>query len=294
MTTLQSHILDTKNSLQDKTTLVAALKKELETTPKTMPGLALGAPAAAGGAPTTLAGAQQKLQMLRLQYTDQYPGVIAAQQEVEALKASPTHGGAAERSMPNPAYENLKLRIIDLEADVSSLERQLTTLQDQQTKFDALQHERPNLVAEYQSLDRGYAVLRKNYDDLLARLQSANISEAAHTQADQVQIRIIDPPEIPRIPTAPNRLLLVSVVLVVGLAAGLAVPMLLSQLDRSFWVVEDLRSLGLPVLGGISMLTAISWRRRFVAVTSFAIAVIVLIGLYGGLMIRLLRAAAVV
>jgi len=292
LTTLQQHILDTRNSLQDKTALVAALKKELETTPKTMPGLAaIGGGAA--GTPTTLAGAEQKLEMLRLQYTDKFPGVIAAEQEVEALKASPTHG-AAERSTPNPGYESLKLRIIDLEADIGSLQRQLTALQDDQTKFEALQRARPNLVAEYQNLDRGYAVLRKNYDDLLARLQAANISEAADTQADQVQIRIIDPPEIPRIPTSPNRTLLVSAVLVVGLVAGLAVPMLLSQLDRSFWVVEDLRSLGLPVLGGISMLTSISWRRRLVAVTGFAIAVIVLIGLYGGLMIRLLRGSAVV
>src|SRR5271163_3316420 len=134
LTTLQQHILDTKNSLQDKTTLVAALKKELESTPQTMPGLAAiggGGP----GAPTTLAGAEQRLEMLRLQYTDQFPGVIAAQQQVEALKASPTHG-AAERSMPNPAYTSLKLRIIDLEADVGSLQRQLTSLEDQQTKFD--------------------------------------------------------------------------------------------------------------------------------------------------------------
>lgn len=85
-----------------------------------------------------------------------------------------------------------------------------------------------------------------------------------------------------------------SAVLGVGVIAGVAVPMLLSQLDRSFWVVEDLRSLGLPVLGGISMLTSISWRRRLLAVTSFAIAVIVLVGLYGGLMLRLLHSSTVV
>jgi polysaccharide chain length determinant protein (PEP-CTERM system associated) len=290
LATLQQHVLDTQNTLQDKIALVAALKKELDGTPPMLPGLAIGGP----GAPTTLAGAEERLQMLRLQYTDQYPGVIAAQRQVDALKASPHGGGAADRSTPNPAYESLRLRIIDLDAEISSLQRQLTALQDQQTKFEQLQRERPNLVAEYQNLDRGYAVLRKNYDELLGRLQSANIGEAADTQADQVQIRIIDPPDIPRIPYAPNRVLLVSVVLAVGLIAGLVVPVLLAQLDRSFWVVEDLRSLGLPVLGGISMLAAIPWRRRIMTVTSFAIALIVLLGLYGGLMIRLLHGSAVV
>ncbi len=293
LTAFQSKILDVQNSLQDKTALAAALQKELDGTPPTLPETA----AIGGvGAPTTLAGAEERLAMLRLRYTDQFPGVIMAQQEVDAFKAAASHGGAgaAGRAPPNPAYEGLKLKVIDINAEIASLKRQLSELQDQQTKFEKLQRERPNLVAEYQNLDRGYAVLRKNYDELLARLQSANIGEAADTQADQVQIRIIDPPEIPRIPYAPNRLLLVSAVLAVGLIAGLAIPMLLSQLDRSFWVVEDLRSLGLPVLGGISMLASISWRRRLMAVTSFAIAVIVLIGLYGGLMIRLLRASAAV
>ena len=103
----------------------------------------------------------------------------------------------------------------------------------------------------------------------------------------------MDPPVIPRIPSGPNRLLLISIVLVAGIAAGVAVPMLLAQLDRSFWVVEDLRSLGLPVLGGISLLSSIPWRRRLLAVTSFGIAVVVLISLYGGLVLRLLRATAV-
>jgi polysaccharide chain length determinant protein (PEP-CTERM system associated) len=286
---LQQHILDTQNSLQDKAALVAALKKELDSTPPTLPEVAGGGP----GAPTTLAEAEARLQMLRLQYTDQFPGVIAAEQQVAALKASPTHGAAAH-SMPNPGYESLKLRIIDLSAEIAGLQRQLIALQNDQTRFNELQRERPALIAEYENLDRSSGVLRKDYDELMARLQSADIGEAADTQADQVQIRIIDPPDVPRIPYAPNRLMLVSAVLAVGLLAGLAVPILLAQVDRSFWVVEDLRSLGLPVLGGISMLASISWRRRFMAATSFAIALIVLIGLYGGLMIRLLRASAAV
>ncbi len=296
LTVLQGHIDDTQNQLTDKTTLVAALVKELKETPQSLPDAAGagGEGGAAAAGPTTLAGAEQKLALLRMRYTDQFPGVINAQRDVDAFKAMPGHGHGGARSVPNPGYETLKLRIIDIEADIASLKRQLDALQGEKTKFEKLQAEQPNLVAQYQDLDRGYAILRKNYDDLLARLQSADIGEAADTQADQVQIRIIDPPEIPRIPVAPNRLLLVSAVLAAGLIAGVTVPLLLSQLDRSFWVVEDLRSLGLPVLGGISMLTGISWRRRFISVTGFAVALIVLIGLYGGLIVRLLRATATV
>jgi capsular polysaccharide biosynthesis protein len=219
--------------------------------------------------------------------------VIATQQLIEALKATPTHGAAGQRTTPNPAYETLRLKLIDTIAEADSLKKQEASLQDYRAKLEEVQRSRPTLIAEYQNISRGYAVLRKNYDDLLARLQSANISEAADTQADKVQIRIVDPPVIPRVPSAPNRLIMLSIVLAIGVAAGIAAPVLLSQIDRSFWVVEDLRGLGLPVLGGISLLTTVPFHRRLMAVTSFGIAVVVLISLYGGLMFRILRATVI-
>ena len=269
--------------------LAAAYKKQLEGMQPTLQAAERGGP----GAPTTVAQAEEKLRVLRLKYTDAFPDVIAAQQLVAALKASPTHGAAGGRAAPNPAYEELQLKLIEIVADANALKTQLASMQTDRARLQELQKDKPTLIAQYQNITRGYTVLRKNYDDLLARLQSANIGEAADTQADKVQIRVVDPPVIPRIPSGPNRLLLSSIVLVVGLAAGVAVPMLLAQLDRSFWVVEDLRSLGLPVLGGISLLSSIPWRRRLLAVTSFGIAVVVLISLYGGLLFHFLRATAV-
>jgi polysaccharide chain length determinant protein (PEP-CTERM system associated) len=289
--TLQNHITQLEGTLQTKLSLAAAFKKELETT---KPTIEEGAAEHGGsGTPTTLAQAEAKLRLLRLTYTDQYPEVITTQQLVNELKASATHGGGG-RNAPNPAYETLKLKLIDVTSEAESLKRQLAALQENQKRLQELEHDRPALIAEYQNINRGYSVLRKNYDDLLARLQSANIGEAADTQADKVQIRIVDPPIVPTIPSAPNRILFISLVLVAGLAAGASAPILLSQLDRSFWVVEDLRSLGLPVLGGISLLTGVPLYRRLLAVTSFGIAVVVLISLYGGLMFRILRASAAI
>jgi len=291
---LQTHLNQVDAALENKSIIAAAFKKELETMQPTITESAAGG-GAGGHEPMTLSQAQDKLRLLRLKYTDEFPDVVSTQQLIASLKASPTHGAAAgQRTMPNPAYEAMRLKLIDVTADAESLKKQQAALQEYRTKLEELQRNRPALIAEYQNISRGYAVLRKNYDDLLARLQSANIGEAADTQADKVQIRVIDPPVVPRVPSAPNRLVMLSIVLVVGVAAGIAAPVLLSQIDRSFWVVEDLRSLGLPVLGGISLLTAIPLHRRLMAVTSFGIAVVVLISLYGGLMFRILRATAVV
>jgi hypothetical protein len=143
-------------------------------------------------------------------------------------------------------------------------------------------------------MDRDYGVLRKNYDDLLGRLQSANIAQAADTQADKVKLQIIDPPEIPRLPVAPNRTLLITGVLFAGIGAGLAITILLGQLDRSFSTTDELRSLGLPVLGGISVLGLIPLRQRMLAVMRFGAAVAVLVCIYGGLLVHILRSSALI
>ena len=86
-------------------------------------------------------------------------------------------------------------------------------------RLEKVQHEQPGLIAEYQNMDRDYSVLRRNYEELLSRLQSANIAQAADTQADKVKLQIIDPPQVPRLPVAPSRLLLITGVLLGGLGS---------------------------------------------------------------------------
>ena len=143
-------------------------------------------------------------------------------------------------------------------------------------------------------MDRDYGVLRKNYEELLSRLQAANLAQAADTQADKVKLQIVDPPETPRLPIAPNRLLLVSGVLIAGIGGGIAFTILLSQLDRSFATVDQLRNLGLPVLGGISILGQPPLLQRLLIGARFSAAVVALVGVYGGLMLHILRAAALI
>ena len=159
-------------------------------------------------------------------------------------------------------------------------------------RLEKFQREQPGLLAEFQNMDRDYGVLRTNYEALLGRLQSANIAQAADTQADKVKLQIVDPPEIPRIAVAPNRVLLLSAVLVAGMAAGAVIVLLLSQMDRSFSTVDDLRNLGLPVLGGISIIRTRSIFRRLMVFMRFATAVGVLVMIYGGLVLHVLRSSA--
>jgi uncharacterized protein involved in exopolysaccharide biosynthesis len=262
-------------------------------------------------AKTRVQEAEEQLKMLLLRDTPQHPDVIAQKKLIEVLRASPdgtapageaggkgangaTGSRNGDRSVPNPVYEQLKVKLVDADSNVSSLQRQRGGVADLLQRLDKVQREQPGLLAEYQNMDRDYGVLRRNYEELLSRLQSANIAQAADTQADKVKLQIVDPPEVPRLPAAPNRLLLVSGVLLAGLGCGAAIPILLGQLDRSYATVDDLRNLGLPVVGGISVLGRPPAFQRVMVGLRFSAAILALMVIYGGLMVHILRGAALI
>lgn len=301
LNTLRGDVHKLNAALQDRTLEAKTLQSELSGTKQMLVAEEFG-----GAAPQTPVGQlEQKLRMMKLQYTDDYPGVIALKQQIAALKGEvePTGGkanapgnkvAAGTRSVPNPVYDEVKVRLVLVQGQISAIKRQLGTSKANIVQLEQLQHQEPNLVTEYDSMNRDYSVLRHDYDMLVDRLQSANIAEAADTQANKVQIQVIDPPVLPRLPVAPNRLLLVTGVLIVGLGAAVALPVLLAQLDRSFCMVDDLRILGLPVLGGISLLGTRRLHQRVRVVLPVGFALVVLVVAYGGLVLRIVRTSSVI
>lgn len=291
-------VTKSEGALRDAQDRVAQLQARLKGMSPTLPGQEI--PGMAGGGGGALAQAETKLGELRTLYTDDYPGVIEQRKLIEQLRRTPGAAGGGGRgatrggAVPNSLYDQLTVKLLDEQANVHSLTNQLKGAQSTLARIEKIQHDQPALLAEYENLNRDYGVLQKNYDELLTRLQSARIAQAANTQADKVHLRVIDPPEIPLIPLFPDRVLLMTAVLVVGIGAGIAAAVVLAQFDRSFATIDDLRRLGLPVLGGLSAMGKAPLRRRAFAAGQFAVAIVLLIGLYGGLLVRVLRASGTV
>ncbi|MGD0432191.1 MAG: XrtA system polysaccharide chain length determinant [Acetobacteraceae bacterium] len=301
----RTQVTQLSGKLQDAVIERDALRQGVENTPPML--VAEDGVSGLGGAVTRTKSqeAEDALRTLLLKDTEQHPDVIAQRKLIESLRSQGGSGKAngddqtggattPKRSVPNPVYDQLKVKLIESDTQVASLTRQRDEATRTQDRLEKISREQPGLFAEYQNMDRDYSVLRKNYEELLGRLQSANIAQAADTQADKVKLQVIDPPEVAKIPAAPNRLLLVTGVLFGGLAIGLGTTVLLGQLDRSFASVDDLRALGLPVLGGISVLGMTPFRQRLMAGLRFSAALAVLIGVYGMLMGRIMLSAALI
>ena len=112
----------------------------------------------------------------------------------------------------------------------------------------------PQIEAEAAQLNRDYGVIKKSYEDLVSRRQSAVMSGELDVASGVADFKLIDPPRVSPKPVAPNRLLLLPAALGAALAAGLVIAFLGSQLRPVFTDANELRlKTGLPLLGVISI-----------------------------------------
>ena len=155
----------------------------------------------------------------------------------------------------NGAAQQLQLALAEAEGRVASLRARVGEYEARLEQLQASAKRIPEIEAEMAQLNRDYAVHKSNYERLLERRESANIGADMSAQAGIADFRVIDPPTLPNKPSAPNRLLLLPLAGLVGLAAGFALTFLISQLRPAFSDPRTLREVtGLPVLGTVSML----------------------------------------
>ena len=290
-----------EGQLTDTLAKQGRLQEELATTPQmvvTETDAAVAAAATGGGA---LAAAEDALQQMLVSDTDANPEVIRQRRLVARLRASSRNGGAAaagvparSRSAPNEIYAQLKVELVNTDGEIASLRRQVADATRERDRLEQIARSVPGLQAQYVNLDRDYDVVRKNYDQLIARREEMRLASAADSNAGKVKLQIVDPPQLPRNPVGPKRVLLLTGVLLVGLAGGVGLAAAMVQLDRAFYSLEELRGLGLPIAGSVSLAVAAAGvgGRKLAGAAAAAIAVLLLCGVYGGLLLRVLHAGA--
>ena len=235
---------------------LAAIQGQMAATPPTVPGVG-GSAAAAGPARARLAAIQGQLADARARgYTENHPDVVALRSQMAAAQAAarsePLVGGSAAGSTPNPAYASLQSMVTDRQATVASLRIRKSQLQGDLDQLTTKLAADPGVAAEQGQIDRDYQVLKDQYDQLLTQREQIARQGQAQTATDNVKFNVIDPPTAPRAPVAPNRMLLLTGVLIVGLGAGVGAAFGLGQLRGTFAIGTKLeKATGMPVIGSI-------------------------------------------
>lgn len=185
-------------------------------------------------------------------WTNDHPDMQALRRQLEAARAA-ERAGVRTVGTPNPMYVTLRSMQAEKQAAVAALSARKAQLQSEMAQYQARQIAEPELAAEQARLTRDYDVLKTAYDKLLADREEVKLRGSLQSDTDAIQFRVIEPPSAPSVPIAPNRPLLLFVILIFGLGAGAGVTFGMSQLKPSYATAARLeRASGLQVIGSIS------------------------------------------
>lgn len=237
---------------------------------------------------------EDQLDTLTLRYTEQHPDVV----ETKALLANLEEARQEEikqffseqgddTGQPVGEYNSqLSLEVSRLQSNIASLEVKEDDLEkkiaDVESKIDLV----PQIEAEQASLNRDYGITKKRYEELLSRRESSDLSRRADVSAEEFQFRIIEPPMVPNSPSGPQRLMLYTLVLLVGFGVGIGIAFLLNQVAPILVRARQLKDLtDYPIWGTVTHLEVERISKvnkgRIMAFTLSSLAIVVL---YGALM----------
>ena len=171
-------------------------------------------PGAQGGAHGALAQAQADLASMKARgLTDSHPDVLAAKAQIASLQRQAAAEGRSAGT-PNPAYASLQSIKADREASLVSLQSRKASLQQEIGQLTGQQYSEPAVAAEAARINRDYDVLKDQYDKLLRDREQLRLRGQVESEHNSVKFDVIDPPSTPRGPSAPDRPLLLMLVLV--------------------------------------------------------------------------------
>lgn len=201
---------------------------------------------------------QALLDKLLLSYTNQYPDVVSAKRTIKQLQARRAElekhpGGDATTHAAGSNYGGGKAV---LARQIALQKRQIADLQ---AKVDKAADTQVTLM----QLTRNYQTTKKQYDDLVSRLNTAQLSQDATQSGNNLKFRIINPPFVPLVPSSPKRGMLLAVVFLFALGAGGCFAYFLHKIKPVFLSLKSLREFGqYPVIGTFSMIVSGSHRDR--------------------------------
>jgi polysaccharide chain length determinant protein (PEP-CTERM system associated) len=194
---------------------------------------------------TRLSALQRRLDELRVQYMDSYPEIIQIKADMDTIRTQLKTRGATYQPLDPQEIEKIESEIAALKASEASLRRYIATNQ-------GLLRSLPSAKAQLERLEAEKVNQKNIYDQLYARHGQSEVSKQMEVQDKSTTFRVVDPAILPQKPIRPNRLMIMFLGIVGGLAGSFGVLYLMDQMDDTVRDVDFLKGLGVPLLAVIS------------------------------------------
>jgi polysaccharide biosynthesis transport protein len=208
---------------------------------------------------------ETELWNLKRQFTDTYPDVIAATEQLKNLNARLAAMPESAANSVDSYDTNSQIRLGLIDKELQRHRQQHAALQQQiqsyQWKVDSV----PVLETQLSALTRDYETSRQNYQSLLDKTFSAGMSEQLERTQQGKRFTVLDAAKTPEKPVWPDRMLFMAGALALALVlpAGLTIGVyLLKGSIKSEVELKEMLPVRIQILGTIPPIVSQADLRR--------------------------------
>lgn len=244
---------------------------------------------------------QTNIESLRDRYTDDYPGLQSAKDQlavltrerdkannekpVESPAPADDTGMTREKMDAQAVIQQLQTALNNNSLEAKQIQTQTAQVNTALKAYEGRVEEVPPGQREYAELLRDESAAKERYTELQVKLEKAAVSMDLEQRKAGQTIELLDQASLPESPAAPKRMLIIPIGAVVGLVLGVIFVALREIRDTSLKNLKDARLYTqLSVLGSIPLLEndVIVQRRKQMTWVSWAAATVVGLAIMAG------------
>lgn len=220
-------------------------------------------------------------------YTSKHPDMVRVDAEISVLSARmKAHAGEEDEPL-SIGEQNARSEQRRAEQRANAAAEDVARLRETIAGIEARIAATPGVAERLDALNRNYDQLARTYQDFSDRLQQAGVQADMERRQLGEKFRILESAEEAFEPSSPNRILLLSLGAILGLALGAGIGLVAEVTDTSIHTSGDLQTaMGIPVLASVPNIMLESDRmartQRLWRETLAAAAVVVFVVLGGG------------
>lgn len=206
------------------------------------------------------------LAAIRERYSDEHPEVKVLRAQVDALIALMGDAVVDDRlaaAPTNPAYVQLKAQLDSVKLEREGLIARKRSLANKLEDVESRMQRAPQIEKEYRELSFSLQNANTKYLEVRNKSMEARLGESLETDRKGERFTLIDPAQVPEKPVSPNRVLILSVGLVLAIIAGFVTVAAYESLDQRVFGAQMVTALlGVAPLGVIPIIATIEERSK--------------------------------
>ena len=231
----------------------------------------------------------QRMDFLKLKYTERHPEVRQANLEMEQLliektnfqeeiyselraswKKTESSGAAVEApKIPysgltsSPVYLDMRKKLSDTQGNIATLEARVIAHEERVAELEGQIDTIPEVESQLTKMKREIQLMTSAHGTMTSKRALARLGQDVEEKASSVTFRVIDPPFVPLKPSEPDKFLLNAIVLGAAFVVGIGVSFLVSLISPVIIDPHTLMTItGLPVLGSVSINLQAAQKRK--------------------------------